>query len=265
MLAELEFAATSLLWLAVMFYPLEWAFPAWRGQRRLRPGWLADLAFFLGQRLLFTALVVSAITWLSAALPVDGVFGALRRAVMPLPLWAKAALAIVAGDLAMYWGHRLQHRFEPLWRVHAVHHTSTHLDWLAAHREHPLDGLYTQTLMNLPAVLIGLDVNAVLGLVAFRSLWAIFIHSNVRVPLGPLRILFGSPELHHWHHEKDRDAGNYANLAPYLDWIFGTYRRPAGEPRELGIDGDHPRGYLGLLLYPFVGSRAPSAARATAP
>lgn len=265
MLADLEFAATSLLWLAAMFYPLEWALPAWRGQPRLRPGWLADLGFFLGQRLLFTALVVSAITALSHALPSEGLVGGARAAMMTLPSWLKAALAIVGGDLTMYWGHRLQHRFEPLWRFHAVHHTSTHLDWLAAHREHPLDGLYTQTLMNIPAVLIGLDINAVLGLVAFRSLWAIFIHSNVRVPLGPLRMLCGSPELHHWHHAKDREAGNYANLAPYLDWLFGTYRRPAGEPLELGIDDAHPSGYFGLLLYPFVGSGETSPAASMRP
>ena len=126
-----------------------------------------------------------------------------------------------------------------------------HLDWLAAHREHPLDGLYTQTMMNLPAIALGLPIDAVFGLVAFRSLWAIFIHSNARVPLGPLQVLFGSPALHHWHHAKDRDVGNYANLAPYLDRIFGTYYLPAREPREIGLPEPHPHGYLDLLCYPF--------------
>jgi sterol desaturase/sphingolipid hydroxylase (fatty acid hydroxylase superfamily) len=253
MLERIELAATSLLWLAAMFYPLEWAFPAWRGQKRWRPGWLADLAFFLGQHLLFSALVVSAISWLSSRLPAGGVPGWLGMG--EVPLWTKALVAIVGGDLAMYAGHRLQHRCDLLWRFHSVHHTTTHLDWLAAHREHPLDGLYTQTLMNLPAIAVGLHVDAVLGLVAFRALWAIFIHSNARMPLGPLRMLLGSPELHHWHHARDREAGNYANLAPYLDWIFGTYRRPASEPTDLGIDEEHPEGYVGLLLHPFRARR----------
>ncbi|MCA9695068.1 MAG: sterol desaturase family protein, partial [Myxococcales bacterium] len=150
-----------------------------------------------------------------------------------------------------YWFHRACHRYRLLWRFHAVHHTAERLDFLAAHREHPLDGLYTQAMMNLPAIALGLPVAEVMGLVAFRGLWAIFIHANVRLPLGPLGVLLGSPELHHWHHERRRDAGNYANLAPWIDRLFGTYRRPPGYPGALGIDEAHPRGYLGLLLHPF--------------
>ncbi len=252
-------AATSLLWLAAIFYPLEWALPARREQRHLRPGWLADLAFFAGQHLLFGALVVSVISALARWVPNEGALESLRVSIATQPLWARAGLAVIAGDFTMYWGHRLQHRVELLWRFHAVHHTTTHLDWLAAHREHPLDGVYTQTLMNVPAVALGLNVDEVLGLVAFRSLWAIFIHANVRLPLGPLRLLLGSPDLHHAHHSKARDAGNYANLAPYLDRLFGTYRVPSGAPEELGIDEAHPDGYLGLLVYPFVRGRARAA------
>ena len=44
------------------------------------------------------------------------------------------------GDLLIYWGHRLQHHSALLWRFHAVHHSAEHLDWLAAHREHPPAG-----------------------------------------------------------------------------------------------------------------------------
>ena len=29
----------------------------------------------------------------------------------------------------------MQHRVEFLWRFHSIHHSSTHLDWLAAYRE----------------------------------------------------------------------------------------------------------------------------------
>lgn len=122
---------------------------------------------------------------------------------------------------------------------------------MAAHREHPLDGIYTQTLMNLPAILLGLPVAAVAGLVAFRGMWAILIHSNVSLPLGPLELLLGSPRLHHWHHARDRDAGNYGNLAPYLDVIFGTHVAPTQPPSALGIAQSHPRGYLALLLWSF--------------
>lgn len=95
-----------------------------------------------------------------------------------------------------------------------MHHSSVHLDWLAAHREHPLDSIYTVGLINLPAFLLGFPLETIAGLIAFRGIWAIYIHSNVRLPIGKLRILIGAPELHHWHHDLDRKAGNYANISP---------------------------------------------------
>ena len=80
---------------------------------------------------------------------------------------------------------------------------------------------------------------------------AIYIHSNVRLPLGPLRILLGAPELHHWHHDKDRRAGNYANISPIRDVLFGNYRCPNHEPESFGIDHPISKTYLGQMLHPF--------------
>ena len=89
------------------------------------------------------------------------------------------------------------------------------------------------------------------ALIAFRGIWAIFIHSNVRLPIGPLRVLIGAPELHHWHHDRDRDAGNYANISPIMDVLFGTYKCPDHEPEHFGIDEPAPTSYLGHMLRPF--------------
>jgi sterol desaturase/sphingolipid hydroxylase (fatty acid hydroxylase superfamily) len=247
-------ATLSLVVLAAVFVPLEWATPAWARQRRLRRGAATDLGFFAGQHLLFASVAVAWLSLLADALPRPDALAA----VDAWPLWLRAALALVLGDVCMYFGHRLQHRVDFLWRFHAVHHTTERLDFLAAHREHPIDGLYTQSLMNLPAVALALPVEHVMGLVVFRALWAILIHANVRLRLGPLGDLIGSPQLHHWHHARDRDAGNYANLAPWLDRLFGTYHRPDGPPTALGITTPHPRTYLGLLAWPLRRWRASS-------
>jgi len=83
-------------------------------------------------------------------------------------------------------------------------------------------------------------------------MWAIYIHSNVRLPIGPLKWFIGAPELHHWHHSYDRKAGNYANISPLMDIIFGTYNCPDKEPEKFGIDEPSPRYYLGHLLYPML-------------
>lgn len=145
----------------------------------------------------------------------------------------------------------MQHRVEFLWKFHATHHTAEHLDWLAAHREHPLDTVYTIGLIHLPAILLGFPLETIATFILFRGVWAIYIHSNVRLPIGPFGLLIGSPELHHWHHAKDRDAGNYANISPLMDWIFGTHVCPDHEPESFGIKEPTPQTYLGLLLHPF--------------
>ncbi len=245
-------------WLLVMFVPLERAFPARAGQRFMRLGFFTDLCFFFGQYLLFAAAAVWVLGLVMGPLIGWEGLAPLRQAFAAQP-WALQILEVVMlGDLCAYWGHRLQHKYEPLWRFHAIHHTTEELDWLAAHREHPLDGLYTQAVVNLPAVLLGFDFSTVMGLVAFRSMWAIFIHANVRVPLGPLHYMFGSPEFHRWHHAKDRDVGNYANLGPWLDVVFGTHHAPPEPPESLGLEEAHPTSYLGLLAAPFLRSAPPA-------
>lgn len=243
-------AGSSLLFLSLAFRPLEWAFPARPGQPFFRPAWWTDLGFFLGQYFLFTGLVLWLITRLGFMLDLVVPAG-LRAAVAAQPWWLQAVEVVLLSDLCVYWGHRLQHRVDFLWRFHSIHHSAEHLDWLAAHREHPLDTVYTATMLNLPALALGFPMETLVGLVTFRGVWAIFIHANVRLPLGPLRLLIGSPELHHWHHDRDRDAGNYANLSPLMDRLFGTYHCPDHEPAAFGLREPIPRSYLGQLAYPF--------------
>lgn len=250
-------AGISFLFLVLVFRPLELAFPARRGQRFFRPAWGTDLCFFLGQYLLWSGLVL----WLLARFGgwLDGVVPrGFRQAIASQPWWLQALEVVVLSDFLVYWGHRLQHRVGFLWRFHAVHHGAERLDWLAAHREHPFDSIYTVGLINFPAFLLGFPLETLTGFIAFRGLWAIYVHSNVRLPIGPLRILLGSPELHHWHHDRDRDAGNYANVSPLMDVLFGTYRCPDHEPEHFGIHEPTPDTYLGQLVRPLLPRKRPA-------
>jgi sterol desaturase/sphingolipid hydroxylase (fatty acid hydroxylase superfamily) len=244
-------ACFSFFFFALTFAPLEKAFPAKPGQKFFRPDWWTDLCFFLGQHFLWISLVLTVLTWLSywldATVPSD-----FRAAVAAQPWWLQVVEVVVLSDFLVYWGHRLQHTNSFLWRFHAIHHTSQHLDWLAAHREHPLDSVYQLSLINLPPLLIGFPLQTIAGLIAFRGIWAIYIHSNVRIPLGPIKMLIGAPQLHHWHHDRSRDAGNYANISPLMDLIFGTYVCPDHEPAELGIREEIPKDYVGQMLYPLA-------------
>lgn len=241
----------SIVFLFIVFLPMERMFPAKLGQPVFRPYWLVDMSFFLGQYLIFSGLVLGGLAhfgvWLDGIVPAG-----FRQMVAGQPWWLQAVEVVFFSDLIIYWGHRLQHRVPFLWRFHKVHHSAEHLDWLAAHREHPLDSIYTIGLINLPAFMLGFPMETLAGLVAFRGIWAIYIHSNVRLPIGPLRWFIGAPELHHWHHHKDRDAGNYANISPLMDIMFGTYTCPDHEPESVGIQEEFPKSYLGQLLHPMV-------------
>lgn len=239
----------SFLFLVVLFRPLEWLFPAKKSQKFFRPDWLTDLCFFLGQYLVWTGLVFAGLhyglSWLRDLMPAG-----IREGVAGQPLWLQILEVVLLSDILIYWGHRLQHNVPFLWRFHAVHHSAEHLDWLAAHREHPLDTVYTVGLINLPAFLLGFPLEILAGFLAFRGLWAIYIHSNVRLPIGPLRWFLGAPELHHWHHDRNRNAGNYANLSPLMDLAFGTYVCPKHEPESIGVSEPFPKGYVQQLLHP---------------
>lgn len=240
----------SFMFLGILFWPMEKLFPANPLQKTFRPEWFLDLCFFLGQYILWSGLVTYAVSFFGDFLPVL-IPERLHNWIANQNLMLQIVEVILLSDFLIYWGHRLQHQVNFLWRFHKIHHTSEHLDWLAAHREHPLDSVYTILIINLPALILGFPLESIAGVIAFRGIWAIYIHSNVRLPIGPLKMIIGSPELHHWHHEIDRKAGNYANISPLMDLLFGTYSCPDHEPEQLGISEKSPKSYLGMMIFPF--------------
>jgi sterol desaturase/sphingolipid hydroxylase (fatty acid hydroxylase superfamily) len=250
--ATLYATLASFLFLGAVFVPLERAFPHAERRRLGEASLRLDALFFLGQYLLWNGLTFSFLAWASGTLARASIgrgwtgFGA-------LPFGAQVALVIVFGDLTVYFFHRACHRFEWLWRFHAVHHSAESLDWLAAHREHPVDGLLTALAGNLPAFLLGFRPAAIAPFLIFRGVWAVFVHANVRLPLGPFKWLLGAPELHHWHHARNaRRTQNFANIAPWVDVVFGTHHDPGREAvYPLGAEGVPPRSYLDHLLAPF--------------
>lgn len=250
----IEATGISLLFLILVFVPMENVFPAKQNQKFLRPKWILDFCFFLGQYMLWSGLVLWTLNYFGSYLT-SIVPDSFQSMVNSQPFMIQVLEVLFFSDFLIYWGHRLQHKIDFLWRFHKVHHSAEHLDWLAAHREHPIDSIYTIGLINLPAFVMGFPLESIAGVIAFRGIWAIYIHSNVRLPIGPLRILIGAPELHHWHHDLDRRAGNYANISPIMDVIFGTYKCPENEPEKFGIKEESPKSYLGQLIEPLLPKR----------
>jgi len=239
----------------VVFVPLERLFALHAEQKVFRKGWANDLVFLLVNGLVIKLglLAVIAASIAAAAWVVPASF---QATVGGLPLWVQIPLVILLSDLGFYWTHRLFHAVPWLWRFHAIHHSIEELDWLAAARVHPVDQILTKGVSLVPVVALGFSEWAI-GVYALLYQWqSVLIHANVRFRFGPLRLLFASPEFHHWHHSNDREARdrNFAGQLSLLDALFGSLHMPRGRmTTAYRLHRPIPHRYAFQLLYPFVG------------
>ncbi len=251
----LDWFAISLFFSALIFIPLE-RFLGQREQSALRPEWRTDLGyFFVGHVLVqFVLFVVTASTTTLAGL---AAFPALRTSVQSWPVWLQFPLAVLVADLAQALLHRAYHRVPFLWRFHAIHHSSRHIDWLAGSRMHLVEILLTRTLVLLPLVVIGFSTGVINAYVVLVGLQAVLAHANLGLRFGWLEQLLVTPRYHHWHHARDESHAdaNYAIHLPLVDRLMGTYRLPPGDvwPDEYGlhIPSSVPAGIVAQHLAPF--------------
>lgn len=258
----------AFLALTLLFWAVEFCWPAVRGQRRLRSGYRTDLLYWFVTPLLSKSL--SQIFVLIALVPTLLLLGrSLDRAVimqgygpvLQLPKWAQAILILVVGDFFSYWSHRWFHG-RRLWRFHAVHHSSEELDWLSSVRLHPVNEVVSRVCQSVPFVVLGFSPLVIAAYVPFLTFYSIFLHANVSWSLGPLRYLVATPEFHRWHHTSEEEGldKNFAGLLPFWDILFGTLYLPAGQrPTKFGITGDPmPSHFWGQMMYPFRRPPAPA-------
>lgn len=204
--------------------------------RRRKPGaYATDLTEALGNRALIVPVATAAVavmepvlTWLTPE--------AVPRVVTGLAWPARLALVLVLTDLAGYLSHRALHRVPALWRLHQVHHSSEHVDWLATSRGHALDVAFVLAALAVPSLVLGVPTEGGV-IIAFLYMYPFVVHANARIPLQWLERVFVSPRFHHWHHAEDV-AGhdrNFGTLLTVWDRLFRTTARPGGFPDSYGI------------------------------
>ena len=237
------------------FILLEKIAPIRPDQPVLREGWLLDMKHFLayhlslGGFLFVTNFVIHQFFgWM--IVPVVG------ETIRQAPFWLQFALILVAVDMAQYWVHRLYHSGGFFWRVHAVHHSADHMDWMASSRLNIVEALITRTLGLLAITALGFDQGPVNAYILFIGVHATFIHANVRFEFGWLEHIFVTPRHHHWHHSTASEAMN-KNFAVHLsvfDRFFGTLYAPKSWPEEYGVVGEQPpTSFRAQQIYPFKG------------
>ena len=248
---------TQLLILACIFVPLERLLPLHEGQALLRRQWLNDVVHLVmnGFAVRFGfVLLAGAVMAAYARIVPEGSFAW----VAAKPLWVQLPAAIVIADLGYYTAHRIAHAVPFLWKFHAIHHSIEELDWLASHRLHPVDQIFSSMLQMLPLYFLGFSFQTILIFQALYTVHAILLHSNVRMNFGPLKYVFASPEHHHWHHADEREAydQNFASQLSIIDVVGGTLFMPARKPQKYGLSEPMPETYPQQMLHPFKGLAA---------
>jgi sterol desaturase/sphingolipid hydroxylase (fatty acid hydroxylase superfamily) len=223
----------------------------------LRPEWGIDLTYFAVNHFLIGVIMLVVNGFAPRAFG-WAVNDSLRAWIQALPFPLEVLLLVLAADFAQYWVHRAFHEIPILWPIHAVHHSTEHMDWLAGSRMHLVQELVDRSLVMVPLYLLGPSRGALNAYVIIAAFQAVFVHANVGVRFGFLRYLFVTPQFHHWHHSKDRPAidTNYAVHLPLWDKLFGTFHLPGDHwPKEYGTVHALPKSLGGQFVYPFRRSR----------
>jgi sterol desaturase/sphingolipid hydroxylase (fatty acid hydroxylase superfamily) len=190
-------------------------------------------------------------------LNLDGLTAGIGTLSWPVRNLLLPLVPLFVSDFFYYWHHRLQHRVPALWTSHRLHHSAEGLNALASYRVHWLEEPLRVFTMVIPMGIL-FDINAVQGAwIAFAlAQMGLLIHTNVRIPYGPLTPVLLGPQLHRLHHSpapEHRDK-NYAANFPVWDILFGTYVAPKrGEWPSTGLpDGERAHSIPYELAYPFV-------------
>ena len=249
-----DFFAVNMVATGLMFAPIERLLPRRADQRLFRPEWGEDLFYYL-----VSSMMVQLITFLALAPSqfIDahtGGWAAFRHGVAGQPMLLQFLEVMLLTDLAQYWFHRAFHRVPFLWGFHAVHHSTTHMDWLAGARMHFVEIILLRGVTSLPLLTLGFAPAVMQAYIAFVYVTSSLVHANLRGDFDRLGRWIVTPRFHHWHHGIEDEAvdKNFAIHFPWLDRLFGTYHFPQGRwPSGYGVPEQVPHGYRAQFLYPF--------------
>ena len=240
----------TILILFVLVVPFEKLFPR-HEQKVRRPKLDTDISFALSRPVLDVfALVASVLVGILSLAWIPGLLIAPYVAMLSPTM--KMVVGVLLFDMTVYWAHRWYHEVPLLWRFHAIHHSTEHLDWVSGFRGHPFDGtLAAPAFFFLLAAGFSPEFSGLL--VILQVVLGLFLHANVRFRLAPLHRLIITPEFHHWHHTNEKEAhwSNYSTFLPIWDIIFGTYYMPKDKrPNVYGVDEYIPGDMVSMVFHP---------------
>jgi sterol desaturase/sphingolipid hydroxylase (fatty acid hydroxylase superfamily) len=185
-----------------------------------------------------------------------------RMAIGPVgrvPLVLQLAVAIVVFDFVSFAVHVALHRYDGLWRLHKVHHSSLQLDGFATTRAHMFENMVRFVPAQAVLFLLGVRPGLVTPTVAIAAVYGISNHSNLGVDLHWAEGLFITPRLHRRHHVPETSQRNFGAILTVWDRLFGTLVQRDTRPDEaFGVPGEvdsYPQRFADALRAPLVQAR----------
>lgn len=257
-----------LLGISLIFFALEIIRPWRKNQARFRKDFWLDAFYMVFNFFLFSLIIYNAasevvVDWFHHLLGAVGINNLVAIEVGSLPVWGQLALLFILRDFIHWNIHRLLHRVPFLWEFHKVHHSVQEMGFAAHLRYHWMENVVYRCLEYLPLALIGFGIQEFFIVHAFTTAVGHFNHSNLRVPLGPVKYLFNNPQMHIWHHAKElpkdhRYGMNFGLTLSVWDYLFGSAYIPRdGRDIELGfLDLEQfPKTFRGQITYGFTRRR----------
>jgi sterol desaturase/sphingolipid hydroxylase (fatty acid hydroxylase superfamily) len=219
-----------------------------------RPFLATDVAWY-GVAILATAISVFILRPVLALLS----YGPLRETISGAPFPAKLALGIVVFDLVSFVVHRGLHRYDALWNIHKVHHSTLELDGFATTRTHMIENMLRFVPGQALLFMIGMPVSVVAATVAVAAIYGVSNHSNLGIDLRWIEPVLVTPRLHRRHHIPGTTQTNYGGVFTLWDRLAGTLLRADTAPDErYGVPGEidtYPQHFADAFRAPLRNAR----------
>ncbi|WP_338875376.1 sterol desaturase family protein [Spirosoma sp. SC4-14] len=253
-----------LVGLSLTVWALEILFPWRKDQPVLRQDFFQDLFylffnFFLFSLVGYNALSNVGVQAFSDFLGLFGIRNLVAFEIQSWPVWGQLLTLFIVRDFIQWNVHRLLHNVSWMWEFHKVHHSVEQMGFAAHLRYHWMETIIYRTFEYIPLAMIGFGIQDFFLVHIFTLAIGHLNHANIDLPLGPLRFLLNSPQMHLWHHVEvlptDRPNGiNYGITLSIWDYLFRTAYQPyAGSHLKLGFPdvGKFPHTLREQLLHPW--------------
>ncbi|MEM6345524.1 MAG: sterol desaturase family protein [Bacteroidota bacterium] len=253
-----------LMLVSALFLALEWLKPWREAQPKFRKDFWLDFFYMFFNFFLFNLIIYIAgsnvvVELFNQLLASVGINNLVALKIASWPVWAQLFSLFIIRDFVQWNIHRLLHAVPFLWEFHKVHHSVEQMGFAAHLRYHWMETIVYRSLEYLPLAMIGFGIDDFFTVYIFTLAVGHFNHSNISVPLGPLKYIFNNPQMHIWHHahelpETHPRGINFGLTLSIWDYLFGTAVIPHdGKDIKLGFPGveSFPETFWQQITYGF--------------